>query len=211
MIMKKVLKTNYVLVVSALFLIGCNFVNSPIKGHFSQQVADIDEPQTDDERTLIGEFNEYISLTDSLAAIWDGTDTLNMRRLFFEIGEQRSRVNKAGNFQNVRHALNAKIDSQIKSISDEFNHKFPKDIREEWYNFYFEIYHCSSIWKNDHKRPGRNEKVYQNTLGEYYVIRKDGNGVSKKVPVFFEDGKYYQDVVKEVKFEKLKNINMEGS
>lgn len=207
--MKNILRTTYVLAFSALFLIGCNFFSSPLKGHFSQQVADNDEPQTDDERTLIGEFNEYVSLADSLAAIWDGTDTLNMRRLFFEIGEQRSRVNKAGKFQNVRHALNAKIDSQVKSISDDIDLKFPKEIREEWFNFYFEIYHCRSIWKNDHNRPGRNEKVYQNTLGEYYVIRKDRNGVSKKVPVYFEDGKYYQDVVEGVKLEKLKNISNE--
>ena len=79
-------------------------------------------------------------------------------------------------------------------------------MREEWHDFYFNIYHCSSIWKNNHNRPRRGEKVYQNTLGEYYVIRKDYNGSSKKVPVYFEDGKFFQDFVEEVKFETIKNI-----
>ena len=198
--MKNVLKTVLVWAASAFILSGCNLVGSPIKGHFSQKATSIDEPQTDDERTLIGEFNDYLVITDSLAAIWDGTATINMRRLMFEIGEKESRIDKARRFENVRRSVATQIKEQVNAIQDEIKQKFPKELREEWFDFYFNIYHCSSIWKNNRNRPSKTEIVYQNTMDEYYVIRTDHNGKSKKVPVYFEDRKYYQDVVKEVRF-----------
>lgn len=207
--MKIVLKTTFVLAISAFTLAGCNLIGSPLKGHFSEQIVEIDEPQTDDERTLMGEFSDYLALTDSLAAIWDGTDTINLRRLMYEIGEQENRIDKARRFQNVRRSMETKIKEQVNIIKDEIKQKFPKEMREEWFDFYFNIYHCSSIWKNDYNRPSRNEKVYQNTLGEYYVIRTDHNGKAKKVPVYFEDGKYMQDFIKEVKFKSVDIIKDE--
>lgn len=207
--MKNVLKTTFVLAISAFTLAGCNLIDSPLKGHFSQKVASIEEPQTDDERTLMGEFNDYLALTDSLAAIWDGTDTINLRRLMYEIGEQENRIDKARRFQNVRRSMETNIKERVNTIKGEIKQKFPKEMREEWFDFYSNIYHCSSIWKNDYNRPSRNEKVYQNTLGEFYVIRTDHNGKSKKVPVYFEDGKYMQDFIEEVKFKSVDIIKDE--
>ena len=77
-------KKSYVLVFAAIVLLtlaGCNAVSSQFKGYFSQKYEILDEPQTDDERTLVGEYQDYIKLVDSLASVWDGTDTLTMRRL----------------------------------------------------------------------------------------------------------------------------------
>ena len=166
--MKNVLKATIILAVSASFLLSCNLVVPSSKGYFSQKVVDIEEPQTDDERTLLGEFHDLLLLTDSLATIWDGTDTLNMRRLWYEITQQESRLDKAREFQNVRRSVGNKTKEQMDAIMDEIREKFPN-------------------------RPYRGEKVYQNTLGEYYVMRKDYDGRERKVPVYFDDGKYRGD------------------
>ena len=191
--MKDVLKTTFILAVSASFLLSCNFIVPSSKGHFSQKVEDIEEPQTDDERTLLGEFHDFILLTDSLATIWDGTDTLSMRRLWYEITQQESRLDKVRKFPNIRRSVDNKTKEQVDAIMDEIREKFPKDLREEWYDFYFNIYYCSNIWKMDRNRPYRGEKVYQNTLGEYYVMRKGYDGRERKVPVYFDDGIYLGD------------------
>lgn len=191
--MKNVLKVTIILAVSASFLLSCNLVVPSSKGYFSQKVVDIEEPQTDDERTLLGEFHDLLLLTDSLATIWDGTDTLNMRRLWYEITQQESRLDKAREFQNVRRSVGNKTKEQMDAIMDEIREKFPKELRKEWNDFYFNIYYCSNLWKSDVNRPYRGEKVYQNTLGEYYVMRKDYDGRERKVPVYFDDGKYRGD------------------
>ena len=188
------MKTTLITLLFIFTLVGCN-LGSSFKGHFSQKVANLEEPQTDDERTLVGEFNDYLLLTDSLAEIWNSTDTLNMRRLFVEIEEQRTRVDRARKFKNVRRSLNNQVGEQSDAVFDEIRQKFPKELREEWHSFYFKIYHCRSIWKNDHHRPHKWQKVYQNTLGEHYVL-VNIEGKTKKIPVYFEDGKYYEDCVK---------------
>lgn len=172
----------------AIFLLeGCNSVGTP-KGHFSQKVTSVDEPQTDDERTLVGEFNDYLLLVDSLSAIWNGTDTLNMRRLMFEIEEQGDRVEKAMKFQNVRRSMCNQIDGEKDKIWEEIRQKFPKELRDEWHDFYFTLYYCHILWESHPNFPFRGEKVYQNTMGEHYVIR-----ANRKVPVSVKEGKFERD------------------
>lgn len=85
--MKKVL---FSLLLAALF-VACKNVGEPAK-HFSSQIESIDEPQTDDERTFVGEYNDFLVLADSLADVWDGNDTLTMRRLYYNQREQQRRV-----------------------------------------------------------------------------------------------------------------------
>lgn len=93
--MKSFSRNIFVFGIYSFFLLGCNVINSQQKGYFSQQVTDIGEPQTDDERTLVGEFNDYLLLADSLSAIWDGTDTLNMRKYIYEIDKQIDCIKKS--------------------------------------------------------------------------------------------------------------------
>lgn len=207
MIMKNVLRTTLILAVSASLLIGCNLIGSPVKGHFSQQVADIDEPQTDDERTMVGEFNDYLLLTDSLAEIWNGTDTLTMRRLMYNIDKQKDRVEKTKKFQNVRRSMGEKIDEQTKKIWNEIEERFSIDLIEELNDFYFYIEKLDKFGKvRDGHRPHKREKVYQNTMGEYYVLRPNYKGKLAKVPVYFEDGKYYEDFFKPIEPVELVNF-----
>ena len=126
--MKKYNNSLVMAIIALVLLTGCNAVSSQFEGHFSQKVVGVEEPQTDDERTLVGEFNDYLALVDSLAEIWDGTDTLNMRRLMFEIGEQDNRIDKARRFQNVRRSMETHIKEQVNIIKEEIRQKFSKEL-----------------------------------------------------------------------------------
>lgn len=192
--MKNNLRATFLLAVSFLLLIGCNQVKSSLKGHFSQLVTDIGEPQTDDERTLVGEFNDYLILADSLAAIWDGTDTLNMRRYVYEIDKQIDCIKKASKFQNVRRSINTHVNENLNSIEAEINQKFTIGLRNEMCDFH-RVYYCiTSSAKYELFAPKTRERIYKNTLGEYYVMRNH-YGEIQKTPVLIE--KQYQREVDE--------------
>ena len=192
--MKSFSRNIFVFGIYSFFLLGCNVINSQQKGYFSQQVTDIGEPQTDDERTLVGEFSDYLLLADSLSAIWDGTDTLNMRKYIYEIDKQIDCIKKASKFQNVRRSINTHVNENLNSIEAEINQKFTIGLRNEMCEFH-RIYYCiTSSSRYELFAPKLGERIYKNTLGEYYVMRNH-YGEIQKTPVLIE--KQYQSDVDE--------------
>lgn len=132
--MKKLLKTIFVAIL-ILVVAGCNVIGKS-GGHFTNQVASIDEPQTDDERTLVGEYKDFLLLVDSLAEVWESNDTLSIRRLYYNQREQWKRTEKAMKFQNVRHSLVENIGINMDNVRKEINQKLSPEFRSELYDFY---------------------------------------------------------------------------
>ena len=129
--MKKVL---FSLLLVALFD-GCKYAGESAK-HFSSQMESFDEPQTDDERTFVGEYNDFLVLADSLADVWDGNDTLTMRRLYYNQREQQRRVEKMKDRPNIRHSMVEKVLGNAKKIRSEIAQKFSPELRNELYVFH---------------------------------------------------------------------------
>lgn len=157
-------------ILSLIFFVGCNH-----KGHFSQQYSNIAEPQTDDERTLVGEYNDYLALVDSLADIWDGKDTLTMRRLYYNQREQIRRIDKVKKYQNIRKSLLDEIERNIDNIEKEIIQKFSPQLCAELYDFY----ECFDLDKFFHSsidpRNLLDGKIYVNSYGEHFFWEKDGS------------------------------------
>ena len=206
--MKKVL-----MIISATILVlaigGCNVV-SKSGGFFSNKVSNIDEPQTDDERTFVGEYNDYLLLVDSLAEVWDGTDTLTIRRLYYNQREQQRRVEKMKDRQNIRHSLVEKIIGNVNKIWSEIQQKFPPELRSELYSFY-ELFNFNRSDYLDYNKVV-DWLIYENSYGEHYFFIKknyydkdnDGSLVTKEILVkrplrdgdielFMKAKQYYSD------------------
>ena len=101
-----------------ILLSSCTFNGSSTK-HFSSQVPSIDEAQTDDERTFVGEYYDYVLMVDSLADVWNGNDTLTMRRLYYNQCDQQKRIDKMKDRQNIRHSMVEKVIGNVEKICAE--------------------------------------------------------------------------------------------
>ena len=165
--MKKVL---FSLLLVALFA-GCKYVGESSK-HFSSQMESVDEPQTDDERTFVGEYNDFLVLADSLADVWDGNDTLTMRRLYYNQREQQRRVEKMKDRPNIRHSMVEKVLGNVEKIRSEIAQKFSPELRNKLYVFH-ELFDLNKHYYSDlDVRKVVDGKVYANTLGEHYLFVK---------------------------------------
>ena len=157
------------LLIWVAMLMGCTSSGVTTK-HFSSQLASVDEPQTDDERTFIGEYNDYLVLVDSLADVWDSTDTLTMRRLYYNQREQQRRVEKLEKRPNIRHSMVEKVLANVEKVRSEIAQKFSPELRNELYVFheFFDL-NKHNYWN------GKNlvdKNVYANSFGEHYFIVK---------------------------------------
>lgn len=166
------IKTSFVGFI-ALFLFGISISScTKQKGFFSKQLSSIDEPQTDDERTLNGEYQDYLKLVDSLAEVWDGKDTLSMRRLYYNQREQERRVAKVLKFQNIRKSLADAVENNIDIVIKGIYDKFTPELCNELYNFHV----CFDLDKYFHSSidPSNllDNKTYVNSYGERYFLEK---------------------------------------
>lgn len=159
----------YFITLAAIFL----FVGCKPKGYFSQQFSNIEEPQTDDERTLVGEFNDYLVLVDSLADIWNGKDTLAMRRLYYMQREQQRRVNQVREYKNIRKSLVDTIEDNMDIIISSIYDKFSQEVCAELYSFYecFDLNERHSIYSILECEP-ISSVIYTNSYGEHYFLGK---------------------------------------
>lgn len=163
--MKKVL---FSLLLAALF-VGCKNVGESAR-HFSSQMGNIDEPQTDDERTFVGEYNDFLVLADSLADVWDGNDTLTMRRLYYNQREQQRRVEKMKNRPNIRHSMVEKVLGNVEQVRLGIAQKFSPELRSELYTFH-EFFDLNKHYYSDLDiRKVVDGKIHTNSLGEHYLF-----------------------------------------
>lgn len=173
-IMKKLL-----ILLNSLFLIvvlfGCNSVGT--NGHFSSRLSEWDEPQTDDERNFIGEYKDYLGMVDSLAMVWDGNDTITMRRLYCKQLEQSDRLDKFRKRDNIRHSMIEKVKGNLDQIRKEIDGKFTLVQRCEFEVFY----ECFSkgFFPSINYHSIVDKTVRKNIYGEPYIIVKE--------KVFFKD------------------------
>lgn len=116
-------------------LAGCTFYGASTK-HFSSQTPSIDEAQTDDERTFVGEYNDFLLMVDSIADVWNSNDTLTMRRLYYNQREQQKRIVKLKDRQNIRHSMVEKVIGNVDNIRAEISQKFSPELRNELYVFH---------------------------------------------------------------------------
>ena len=153
-------------------LIGCTFSDAPAK-HFSSQMASIDEPQTDDERTFVGEYRDYLLFVDSLADVWDSTDTLTMRRLYYNQREQQRRVEKMQDRQNIRHSMVERVLGNVEKAQSEIAQKFSPELRSELYVFH-EFFDLNKHYYSDlDVRKIVDGIVYANSYDEHFLfVRK---------------------------------------
>ena len=166
--MKNVL---FSLLLVALFT-GCKYVGESSK-HFSSQMESVDEPQTDDERTFVEEYNDFLVLADSLADVWDGNDTLTMRRLYHNQRDQQRRVEKMKDRPNIRHSMVEKVLGNVEKIGSEIAQKFSPELCKELYVFH-EFFDLNKHSYSDlNVRKVIDGKIYTNSLGEHYLfVRK---------------------------------------
>ena len=126
---------------------SCTFNGSSTK-HFSSQVPSIDEAQTDDERTFVGEYNDYMLMVDSLADVWNGNDTLTLRRLYYNQRDQQKRIDKMKDHQNIRHSMVEEVIGNVEKICAEISQKFSSELRNELYVFH-EFFDLSKHYYSD--------------------------------------------------------------
>jgi len=172
--MKKLLILFYSVFLTSV-LCGCNSVGT--NGHFSSHLSDCDEPQTDDERTFIGEYKDYLGMVDSLAMVWDGNDTITMRRLYCKQLEQSDRLDKFRKRDNIRHSMIEKVKGNLDQIRKEIDGKFTLVQRCEFEVFY----ECFSkgFFPSINYHSIVDKTVRKNRYGEPYIIVKE--------KVFFKD------------------------
>lgn len=168
--MKNIFKKLFSILFFNLAIAGCNVVNSSF-GYFTNRYSDIDEPQTDDERTLVGEYNDYLLIVDSLANAWDGTDTLMIRRLCFNQRRQRNIISWMENRQNIRHSMFEKVWNNVNKIRDEIGQKFSPVQFEEFCSFhnFFDLKH--NYYDLDISK-FVDGNIYKNSYGEQYLLIK---------------------------------------
>ena len=138
-------------------------------GYISRFLSNVEEPQTDDERTLVGEYNDYLAYADSLAAAWDGTDTLSMRRLYYNLREQESRINKVKKYKNIRRSLVDAIESNIDVVYSKIYEKFSPDLCNELYSFH-EYFDLNGIIRTVNPKDVVDGTIYTNSYGEHYCL-----------------------------------------
>lgn len=171
--MKKYQKITLFALLTSFVLIGCNLISSPFKGHFSKRYSDVADAQTDDERTLVGEYNDYLKLVDSLAAVWDSDDTLTMRRLYYNQRNQIDFINKAKKHQNIRHSLLEIVENNVDCIRLEISQRLSPELGYELYHFHeaFDLNESTNLAHFDFKDVV-DGKIYSNSYGEHYFLRK---------------------------------------
>lgn len=179
--MKHLLNSIFILI--TIILVGCE-----PKGYFSKKLVSVVEPQTDDERTLVSEYKDYILLVDSLSYIWSGTDTLAMRRLYYKQREQKDRVKKVEKYQNIRSSMSEVIHSNLELVTNEINERFSSELRSELYSFYemFDLKNNYSSWAYTNPNDIIDGKIYTNTYGENYFLKKSNYGIIKQ-PILKDD------------------------
>lgn len=152
-------------------LAGCTFYGASTK-HFSSQVPRLDEAQTDDERTFVGEYNDYLLMVDSFADVWNSNDTLTMRRLYYNQREQQKRIDKLKDRQNIRHSMVEKVIGNVENIRAEIYQKFSPELRNELYVFH-EFFDLNMHYYSDlDVRKVVDGKIYANSYGEHYLLVK---------------------------------------
>lgn len=180
-------------ILTITFLIGCN-----PKGHFSKKMESIEEPQTDDERTLVGEYNDYLAVADSLADVWDGKDTLAMRRLYYNQCEQERRINKVKSYQNIRRSLVDAVDNNLKAIKSEIEAKFSPEIR----SYFIKFHECFDLKRETYVssflKPQNivSSNIYVNSYGEHYIFIKEYDEGIVKQPMTYNDISWFKEFCK---------------
>lgn len=149
-------------------LFSCIFL-SP-KGYFSKQVKNMDvEPQTDDERILVGEFKDYLSFVDSLANVWDGKDTMTMRRLYYNQREQYCRLLDVKKYKNIRRTLHDAVEHNMDEIDESIKQKLSLETCHELYTFY-ECYNLNRETTVNWPPKVVDGKIHTNIYREYYIL-----------------------------------------
>ena len=207
--MKKLLIFLNTLILIVL-LCGCNSVGT--NGHFSSRLSEWDEPQTDDERTFIGEYKDYLGMVDSLAMVWDGNDTITMRRLYCKQLQQSKRLDKFRKRDNIRHSMIEKVEMNLDQIEKEIDRKFTLVQRCEFRAFH----ECFSkgFFPSINYRSIVDMTIRENTYGEKYIIVKEdayekdesGEVVSRTITMRCPIDEEYLNRLKGIKIER-KNVN----
>lgn len=117
-----------------MVLVSCTSKN----GKFSNDKVDPDDAQTDDEKTLIAEFNRMIEYADSVYLV-DRNDTLQASRIYHTYSKQWNKVVNITLFggslvPDIRSELKEKLAKINDNIKDSINNYFPN--REYYYDYY---------------------------------------------------------------------------